>query len=41
MRSPKNDTEASLRILLSGKAPVCLEHVSLFPVKTFKTARTA
>jgi len=39
MRSPKNDTEASLRILLNGKAPVCLEHVSLFPVKTFKNRK--
>ncbi len=36
LKSPKNDSEASLRIILNGEGPVCLEHVSLFPVNTFK-----
>lgn len=39
LKSPKNDREASLRIMLNGKAPVCLEHISLFPVNTFKNRK--
>lgn len=39
LKSPKNDKEASLRIMLNGKAPVCLEHISLFPVNTFKNRK--
>lgn len=39
LKSPKNDKEASLRITLNGKAPVCLEHISLFPVNTFKNRK--
>lgn len=36
LKSPKDDNGASLRIIMNGTAPVCLEHVSLFPVNTFK-----
>lgn len=36
LKSPKDDNKASLRIIMNGTAPVCLEHVSLFPVNTFK-----
>ena len=39
LKSPKNDREASLRIMLNDKAPVCLEHISLFPVNTFKNRK--
>lgn len=39
LKSPKNDKEASLRITLNGKEPVCLEHISLFPVNTFKNRK--
>ena len=36
IKSPRTDNKAQLRIFLDGKNPVCLEHVSLFPVNTFK-----
>ena len=36
LKSPKTDNKANLRIFLDSKNPVCLEHVSLFPVNTFK-----
>ena len=36
IKSPKTDNKANLRIFLEGKNPVCLEHISLFPVNTFK-----
>lgn len=36
IKSPKTDNKAQLRIFLDGKNPVSLEHVSLFPVNTFK-----
>ncbi|MDY3847845.1 MAG: alpha-L-arabinofuranosidase C-terminal domain-containing protein [Prevotella sp.] len=36
MKSPKTHKKANLRIFLKGGNPVCLEHVSLFPVNTFK-----
>ncbi len=36
IKSPKTDNKAQLRIFLDGKNPVCLEHISLFPVNTFK-----
>ena len=36
LKSPKTDNKANLRIFLVGRNPVCLEHVSLFPVNTFK-----
>lgn len=36
LKSPKTDNKANLRIFLGGRNPVCLEHVSLFPVNTFK-----
>ena len=34
--SPKTDNKAKLRIYLKGDNSVCLEHISLFPVNTFK-----
>ena len=36
LKSPKTDNNARLRIFLKGNNPVCLEHISLFPVNTFK-----
>lgn len=36
IKSPKTDNKANLRIFLEGKNPVSLEHISLFPVNTFK-----
>ena len=36
IKSPKTDNKAQLRIFLDGKNPVSLEHISLFPVNTFK-----
>lgn len=36
IKSPRTDAKAQLRIYLDGKNSVCLEHVSLFPVNTFK-----
>ncbi len=36
IKSPKTDNKAQLRIFLDGKNPVNLEHISLFPVNTFK-----
>lgn len=36
LTSPKDDKHAKLRIYLKGNAPVALEHVSLFPVNTYK-----
>lgn len=36
LKSPETQKEANLRIFLKGENPVCLEHVSLFPVNTFK-----
>ena len=36
LKSPKTDNKANLRIFLEGRNPVSLEHVSLFPVNTFK-----
>ena len=36
MQSRKTIDKAQLRIFLSGTQTVCLEHVSLFPVNTFK-----
>ncbi len=36
IKSPRTDNKAALRIFLDGKNPVALEHVSLFPVNTFK-----
>lgn len=39
MTSPKTDNKARLRIFLKGSSPVSLEHVSLFPVGTFRNRR--
>lgn len=39
MKSPLTIQKAQLRIFLDGTAPVDLEHVSLFPVNTFKNRR--
>lgn len=36
LKSPRTDNKAQLRIFLEGRNAVCLEHVSLFPVNTFK-----
>ena len=36
LKSPETQKKANLRIFLNGENPVCLEHVSLFPVNTFK-----
>ncbi len=36
MKAPETQKKANLRIFLKGENPVCLEHVSLFPVNTFK-----
>lgn len=36
LKSPKTDNKANLRIFLDSSNPVCLEHISLFPVNTFK-----
>lgn len=36
LKSPKTDGKARLRIFLEGHNAVCLEHISLFPVHTFK-----
>ena len=36
LKSPETQKKANLRIFLKGANPVCLEHVSLFPVNTFK-----
>lgn len=36
LKSPKTHNKAQLRIFLDGRNAVCLEHVSLFPVNTFK-----
>ena len=36
LKSPETQKKAILRIFLKGENPVCLEHVSLFPVNTFK-----
>ena len=35
IKSTKTDNKAQLRIYLKGSRPVCLEHISLFPVNTF------
>lgn len=36
LKSPLTCGKAQLRIYLDGSNPVCLEHVSLFPVNTFR-----
>jgi len=36
LKSNRTDNHAQLRIFLDGKNDACLEHVSLFPVNTFK-----
>lgn len=36
LKSPKTNSDARLRIYLDGKNEVSLEHISLFPVNTFK-----
>ena len=36
LTSPKDDKHSKLRLFLKGTNPVALEHVSLFPVNTFK-----
>ena len=36
MKASETQKKANLRIFLKGGNPVCLEHVSLFPVNTFK-----
>ena len=36
LTSPKKDKQAKLRIFLKGTNSVALEHISLFPVNTFK-----
>ena len=36
INSPKKDKQAKLRIFLKGTNSVALEHISLFPVNTFK-----
>ena len=36
LKSPLTDPKAQLRIFLSSGNPVCLEHISLFPVDTYK-----
>ena len=39
LKSPETQKKANLRIFLKGENPVCLEHVSLFPVNTFKNRK--
>ena len=39
MKSPRTIAKAQLRIFLDGKSGVDLEHVSLFPVNTFKNRK--
>lgn len=36
IQSPRTDPNANVRIFLDGRNAVALEHISLFPVKTFK-----
>ncbi len=36
IKAKKSDPKAELRIFLSGKNPVALDHISLFPVDTYK-----
>lgn len=36
LKSPLTHNNAQLRIFLDGRNAVCLEHISLFPVNTFK-----
>ncbi len=36
IKAKKTDPKAELRIFLSGKNPVALDHISLFPVDTYK-----
>ena len=36
LTSPRDDKHAKLRLFLKGTNPVALEHVSLFPVNTYK-----
>lgn len=36
IKSPQTNDKAQLRIFLDGKKPAALEHISLFPVNTFK-----
>ena len=36
LRSPRTEQKAQLRIFLSSSKPVCLEHISLFPLDTYK-----
>ncbi len=36
LKSPRDDKQAKLRIFLKGTSPVALEHISLFPVNTYK-----
>ena len=36
IKSPRTESKAQLRIFLSSPDAVCLEHVSLFPVDTYK-----
>ena len=36
LKSPRTEAKAQLRIFLSSPNQVCLEHVSLFPVDTYK-----
>jgi len=36
LTSPRDEKHAKLRIFLKGTDPVALEHISLFPVNTFK-----
>ena len=36
LKSNRTEPKAQLRIFLSSKEPVCLEHISLFPTDTYK-----
>ena len=36
LKSPRTEQKAQLRIFLSSSEPVCLEHISLFPLDTYK-----
>ena len=36
LKSPRTEPKAQLRIFLSSSKEVCLEHISLFPVDTYK-----
>ena len=36
IKSPRTEPKAQLRIFLSSGNPACLEHISLFPVDTYK-----